>query len=135
MKILQPPGWAAPRGYSNGVAAKGTLVAIGGMIGWNAQSRFEVHDFSGQAAQALRNMLEVLAQADGQPEHIVRMTWYVTDKKQYLAAGRELGRVYRELMLGSDGKVHYPAMTAVQVSALIEDEALVEIEATAVIPD
>lgn len=134
MKILQPPGWAAPRGYSNGIAANGTLVAIGGMIGWNAQSRFEVHDFAGQAAQALRNMLEVLAQADGRPEHIVRMTWYVTDKKQYLAAGRELGRVYRELMLGADGKVHYPAMTAVQVSALIEDEALVEIEATAVIP-
>ncbi|MGH1360458.1 MAG: RidA family protein [Burkholderiaceae bacterium] len=134
MKILQPPGWAAPRGYSNGVAATGTFVAIGGMIGWNAQSKFEVHDFAGQAAQALENALTVLAEAGGKPEHIVRMTWYVTDKKQYLAAGRELGLAYRHLMRGSDGNIHYPAMTAVEVSDLIEDEALVEIEATAVVP-
>ncbi len=134
MKILQPPGWAAPRGYSNGVAATGTFVAIGGMIGWNAQSKFEVHDFAGQAAQALENALTVLAEAGGKPEHIVRMTWYVTDKKQYLAAGRELGLAYRQLMRGSDGNIHYPAMTAVEVSDLIEDEALVEIEATAVVP-
>ena len=135
MKILQPPGWAAPRGYSNGIAAKGTFVALGGMIGWNAQCKFEHHDFVGQAGQTLRNIATVLAEADGRPEHIVRMTWYITDKKQYLAAGRELGRIYREVMTGSDGKVHFPAMTAVEVSALIEDEALVEIEATAVVPD
>lgn len=135
MKILQPPGWVAPRGYSNGIAAKGTLVALGGMIGWNAQAKFEHHDFAGQAEQTLQNILTVLAEAGGKPEHIVRMTWYVTDKHQYLAAGRAVGKAYRQLMVGSDGQVHYPAMTAVQVTALIEDEALVEIEATAVIPD
>ena len=101
----------------------------------NAQCKFEHHDFVGQAGQTLRNIATVLAEADGRPEHIVRMTWYITDKKQYLAAGRELGRIYREVMTGSDGKVHFPAMTAVEVSALIEDEALVEIEATAVVPD
>ncbi len=100
MKILQPPGWAAPRGYSNGIAAKGTFVALGGMIGWNAQCKFEHHDFVGQAGQTLRNIATVLAEADGRPEHIVRMTWYITDKKQYLAAGRELGRIYREVMTG-----------------------------------
>jgi len=135
MKILQPPDWVAPRGYSNGIAARGTVVALGGLIGWNAECKFEHHDFVGQAGQTLRNILAVLAEAGGRPEHIVRMTWYMTDKKQYLEAGRPLGKIYRELMLGADGKTHYPAMAAVQVAALMEDEALVEIEATAVIPD
>lgn len=132
---LQPPDWAAPKGYSNGIAARGTQVFIAGQIGWNAQCEFEHHDFTGQAAQAIRNIVAVLAQAGGGPEHIARMTWYVTDKKQYLAAGKALGTAYRILMKGADGKVCYPAMTAVQVTALIEDKALVEIEATAVIPD
>lgn len=135
MKILQPPGWVTPRGYSNGIAARGTVVALGGLIGWNAEGKFEHHDFVGQAGQTLRNIVTVLAEAGGRPEHIVRMTWYLIDKKQYLEAGRPLGKIYRELMLGADGKIHYPAMAAVQVAALIEDEALVEIEATAVIPD
>jgi len=135
MKILQPPGWVAPRGYSNGIAARGTVVALGGLIGWNAQGKFEHHDFVGQAGQTLRNIVTVLAQAGGRPEHIVRMTWYLIDKQQYLEAGRPLGKIYRELMAGADGSIHYPAMAAVQVAALIEDEALVEIEATAVIPD
>lgn len=135
MKVLQPDGWAPPKGYSNGIAARGTLVSIAGQIGWTADCRFEHRDFAGQAGQAIRNLLAVLAEAGGRPEHIVRMTWYVTDKRQYLDAARDLGKVYRSLMAGPDGKAHFPVMTAVQVSALIEDEALVEIEATAVIPD
>ncbi|MCP5266665.1 MAG: RidA family protein [Burkholderiaceae bacterium] len=135
MKILQPDGWAKPRGYSNGIAARGTVVSIAGQIGWNAQCRFEHHDFVGQARQALENLLRVLHEAGGRPEHIVRMTWYVTDKKAYLAGGRALGDAYRTLMHTSEGGTAYPAMTAVQVVALIEDEALVEIEATAIIPD
>lgn len=135
MNILQPPGWKAPKGYSNGTAARGTQVFIAGQIGWNANTEFEHEDFTGQAAQAIRNMLAVLEQAGGGPEHIARMTWYVTDKRQYLSAGKALGTAYRILMKGSDGQVHYPAMTAVEVTALIEDKALVEIEATAVIPD
>lgn len=134
-QILQPPGWQKPKGYSNGVAARGTVVSVAGQIGWNAECRFERHDFAGQAEQALRNIVAVLAQAGAEPRHIVRMTWYVTDKKRYLEAGRELGRAYRELMQDGAGGVVYPAMTAVQVSALIEDDALVEIEVTAVIPD
>lgn len=135
MNILQPPGWKPPRGYSNGIAARGTQVFIAGQIGWNAEARFEHDDFTGQAAQAMRNMLAVLAEAGGGPQHIVRMTWYVTDKRQYLAAGKALGTAYRILMKDADGQVSYPAMTAVEVNALIEDKALVEIEATAVIPD
>jgi enamine deaminase RidA (YjgF/YER057c/UK114 family) len=128
MDILQPPGWTKPRGYSNGVAAGGRLVFIGGQIGWNAQCRFETSDFAGQARQALRNIVDVLACAGGRPEHIVRMTWYVVDKAEYLGCAKALGEIYRDVM----GR-HYPAMTAVEVSALIEDEARVEIEATAVI--
>lgn len=135
MKILQPPGWAKPKGYSNGTAARGTLVSVAGQIGWNSECRFESREFAGQAEQALGNIVAVLAEAGARPEHIVRMTWYVTDKRQYLAAGRDLGQAYRRIMAGADGKPHYPAMTAIEVSALIEDEALVEIEATAVIPD
>jgi len=130
MQILQPPGWARPRGYSNGMAAKGHIVFIAGQIGWDEQCHFQTDDLAGQVRQALANVLSVLAQAGGRPEHIARMTWYVLDKRAYLHASRSIGQVYRELM-GS----HYPAMTAVEVSALIEDRALVEIEATAVIPE
>ncbi len=130
MEILQPLGWARPRGYSNGIAAKGRVVFIAGQIGWDAQSQFQTDDLAGQVRQALENVLSVLAQAGGHREHIARMTWYLIDKQAYLQAGRAIGQIYRELM-GN----HYPVMTAVQVSALIEDRALVEIEATAVLPD
>ena len=130
MNILQPPGWARPRGYSNGIAARGQLIFVAGQIGWDDQCRFQTDDLSGQARQALQNVVAVLAQAGARPEHIVRMTWYMTDKREYLHASRAIGEAYRSI-IGS----HYPVMTAVQVSALIEDRAKVEIEATAVIPD
>jgi enamine deaminase RidA (YjgF/YER057c/UK114 family) len=130
VKILQPPGWARPKGYANGIAARGTLVFVGGQIGWNAAQQFESDDFVAQAAQALRNVVAVLAAAGGRPEHIARMTWYVLDKREYLASYRALGAAYREII----GR-HYPAMSAVEVAALMEDRARVEIEATAVIPD
>ena len=130
LKILQPAGWAAPRGYSNGVAARGTVVSIAGQIGWNARCEFDSDDFAAQARQALANIVAVLAEAGGRPEHIVRMTWYVVDKREYVAAYPAIGAAYRELV----GR-HFPAMTAVQVVALIEDRARVEIEATAVVPD
>ncbi|MCX8114518.1 MAG: RidA family protein [Burkholderiaceae bacterium] len=130
MKVLQPPGWAQPKGYANGVAARGTLVFIGGQVGWNAAQQFESDDFVAQAAQALRNVVAVLAEAGGRPEHIARITWYVLDKREYLSSYRALGAVYREII----GR-HYPAMAAVEVTALMEDRARVEIEATAVIPD
>ncbi len=129
MDILQPPGWVRPKGYSNGVVASGRIVCVSGMIGWDAQGNFVSDDFVAQARQALRNIVEVLAEADARPEHIVRMTWYVIDKKEYVAAYPDIGIIYRELI----GR-HFPAMTAVQVSALIEDRARVEIEATAVVP-
>ena len=130
MQILQPPGWARPKGYSNGVAVRGKMVFVAGMVGWDADGRFTEHDFGGQVAQALRNVMAVLAEAGAKPEHIVRMNWYVTDKREYLAAGREVGKAFREI-IGS----YNAAMTLVQVVALVEDEAKVEIEATAVIPD
>jgi enamine deaminase RidA (YjgF/YER057c/UK114 family) len=129
MHILQPPGWARPRGYANGLVASGRLVFIAGQIGWDAQQQFHSGDFTGQARQALQNILTILAEAGGRPEHIARLTWYVVDKTEYLASQKSLGAAYRELM-GN----HYPAMTAVQVSALLDDRARVEIEATAVIP-
>jgi enamine deaminase RidA (YjgF/YER057c/UK114 family) len=129
MQILQPPEWARPRGYSPGMMASGRLVFISGQIGWDGQGHFQTTDFVTQVQQALRNILTILAQADGRPEHIVRLTWYVLDKHEYLERSKELGSVYRSLM----GQ-HYPAMTVVQVTALIEDLARVEIEATAVIP-
>ena len=128
-RVLQPAGWAPPRGYANGVAATGRQVFIAGMIGWDAQGRFHSDDFAEQTQQALQNIVDVLKVAGGKPEHIVRMTWYVTDKREYLAAGRAVGQAYREL-IGS----YNAAMTAVQVSALMEDRAKVEIEATAVVP-
>jgi enamine deaminase RidA (YjgF/YER057c/UK114 family) len=130
MKTLQPPGWTRPSGYANGVAARGTLVFIAGQIGWNAGQRFESDDFAVQAAQALRNVVAVLREAGGAPEHVVRLTWYVVDKREYLDALPALGAHYRAIV----GR-HFPAMTAVEVRALIEDRARVEIEATAVVPD
>ena len=130
MKVLQPPGWTPPKGYANGTAARGTQVYVGGQIGWNGQQRFESDDFVAQARQALANIVAILAEAGARPEHIVRMTWYVVDKGEHKASYRALGGVYREII----GR-HFPAMTAVEVKALIEDRARVEIEATAVIPD
>lgn len=130
MKTLQPPTWVKPRGYSNGVAATGRMVFVAGQVGWNARGEFETSDFVGQARQALANIVAVLAEASARPEHIARMTWYVVDKDEYLASLSALGRAYREVIGG-----HYPAMTAVQVTALVEDGAKVEIEATAMIPE
>ncbi|MCC7060606.1 MAG: RidA family protein [Burkholderiaceae bacterium] len=132
--ILQPPGWSAPRGYVNGIAARGTVVSIAGQIGWNAQCEFESDDFVAQARQALSNVRAVLAEAGGGPEHIVRMTWFVTDRREYLGAGKPLGAAYREFMTDAAGTVHYPTMTAVQVVALMEERARLEIEVTAVVP-
>jgi enamine deaminase RidA (YjgF/YER057c/UK114 family) len=129
MEILQPPGWARPRGYANGVAASGRMVFVSGMIGWDGQGVFHTDDFAGQVRQALLNIVEVLAEAGARPEHIVRMTWYVVDKDEYVGAYKEVGAAYREII-----GAHYPAMTAVQVAALVEDRARVEIEVTAVAP-
>ena len=130
MKILQPPDWAAPKGYANGVVARGALLFVGGQIGWNAQQQFESDDFIAQTAQALRNVAAVLREAGAGPEHMARMTWYITDRDEYLARLRELGAVYREVM----GR-NFPAMTCVEVSQLMEARARVEIEVTAVLPD
>ena len=129
LRILQPPGWARAKGFSNGIAASGALVFIAGQIGWTGECKWEARDFAGQFRQALLNVITVLKEARGKPEHIVRLTWYVLDKKEYLAALKEVGAAYRELM----GR-HYPTMTVVQVSGLVEDEARLEIEATAVVP-
>ena len=130
MQILQPPGWPTPKGYSNGIAVKGgTTVFVAGQIAFDSQNIIQEKTFAGQFRQTLKNTLAVLAEAGAKPEHIVRMTWYVTDKKEYLGAIREVGAAYRELI----GR-NYPAMAVVQVVALIEDEAKVEIETTAVIP-
>ena len=128
--VLHPAGWAAAKGYANGVAAEGRLVFVGGQVGWNAAQEFESTDFVAQARQALENIVAVLAEAGARPEHVARMTWYVVDKREYLSCGKALGAAYREIM----GR-HYPAMTAVEVLSLMEDAARVEIEATAVIPD
>lgn len=128
-QVLQPAGWTAPKGYANGVAARGTLISVAGQIGWNGQCQFESDDFVEQTRQALANIVAVLAEADAKPQHIVRMTWYVTDKREYLARGREVGKVFRELI----GE-YAIAMSAVQVAALMEDRAKVEIEVTAVRP-
>jgi enamine deaminase RidA (YjgF/YER057c/UK114 family) len=133
MTKLQPPDWAAPKGYANGISVRcepgAQWVFIGGQIGWNAEQQFETDDFTGQARQALLNTVAVLAQAGGRPEHIARLTWYVTDRDEYVASLRLLGTAYREVL----GK-HYPAMTCVEVSRLVESRAKVEIEATAVVP-
>jgi enamine deaminase RidA (YjgF/YER057c/UK114 family) len=129
LRFLQPDGWAPPRGYANGVAAEGRMVFVAGQVGWNAQRQFETDDFVGQVEQALTNMVAVLRSAGAGPEHLVRMTWYVTDKAAYLARQQELGQIYRNVI----GR-HYPAMTLLVVAGLLEDRALVEIEATAVLP-
>nr|WP_316644231.1 RidA family protein [uncultured Roseateles sp.] len=129
-QILQPAGWAAPKGYANGVAATGKQIFVAGQIGWNAQCQFESDDFVAQVRQTLLNIKAVLAEAGAGPEHITRMTWYVTDKKVYLARGREVGQAYREVL----GQHYAIAMSAVQVAALMEDRAQVEIEVTAVLP-
>jgi len=128
--VLQPEGWAPPRGYANGIAARGRQVYVAGQVGWDAQGRFTSDSFIGQVRQALLNVVAVLAAAGAGPEHLVRLTWYVTSRDEYLAALPELGRVYRDVL----GR-NYPAMAAVQVVALMEARAKVEIEATAVIPD
>jgi enamine deaminase RidA (YjgF/YER057c/UK114 family) len=128
-QAVLPEGWPRPKGYANGVVAQGRMLFIAGMIGWDADNRFHTDDFAGQARQALANIADVLRAAGGSGEHVVRMTWYVTDKREYLAAGRELGQAFRELI----GNYNI-AMTAVEVKALIEDRAKVEIEATAVLP-
>lgn len=129
-RVLQPEGWTRPKGYANGIAAAGRQVFVGGQIGWNARQEFETDDFVAQVRQALANVAAVLREAGAGPEHVVRMTWYVVDKREYLAQPAALGEAYREVM----GR-HFPAMTAVEVSALMEDRARIEIEATAVIPD
>lgn len=129
LQFLHPSHWKPAIGYSNGVAATGRMVFTGGIIGWNADQQFETDDFVGQVEQALRSIVEVLACAGAGPEHLVRLTWYVTDKREYLGSLKELGRAYKAVI----GR-HYPAMALVQVVALVEDRAKVEIEATAVIP-
>lgn len=128
MKHLQPPGWLPAKGYANGIAARGTQIFVGGQIGWNAQQQFESDDFILQTAQALRNIVAVLAEANAGPEHIARMTWYILDRAEYIARLKELGTVYRDIM----GR-NFPAMSCVQVAALIEERAKVEIEVTAVV--
>jgi len=130
LTILQPPGWARAKGFSNGIAASGKLVFIAGQIGWTGEGKWEARDFAGQFRQALLNVIAVLKEARGKPEHIVRLTWYVLDRQEYLNSLKAVGEAYRELM----GK-HYPTMAVVQVSGLIEPEARLEIEATAVLPE
>ena len=128
-QILQPEGWAAPRGYANGIAAEGRVLFVAGQVGWNARGEFETDDFVAQVEQALSNVVAVLHAGDAGPEHLVRLTWYVTDKATYVARRTDIGAVYRRVI----GR-HYPAMTLVVVAGLLEDGALVEIEATAVVP-
>lgn len=129
-EILHPRHWKAARGYANGVAATGRLIFTGGIIGWNADQEFETDEFAGQAAQILKSIVEVLAEGGAKPEHLVRLTWYVTDKTDYLANLKEVGAAYKAII----GR-HFPAMALVQVVALVEDRAKVEIEATAVVPE
>jgi len=130
MKTLNPPDWIAPKGYANGVMARGSLIFVGGQIGWNAQQQFESDDFIAQTRQALINIVAVLRAGGAGPEHMVRMTWYVIDRHEYSARLKELGSVYREVI----GK-NFPAMSCVEVSGLVEDGAKIEIEVTAVLPD
>lgn len=130
MQFLHPKNWTPAAGYSNGVvAAEGRQIFVAGQVGWNAQQEIVSDDFVAQVARALENIVEILAAAEARPEHLVRLTWYVTDKREYLAQSAEVGQVYRRVI----GR-HFPAMTLVQVAALVEDRAKVEIEATAVVP-
>jgi enamine deaminase RidA (YjgF/YER057c/UK114 family) len=127
-RVLQPEGWVPPKGYVNGIEARGRMIFVAGMIGWNAACEFETDDFVAQCEQALKNIVATLQCADAEPKHLVRMTWYVKDKREYLTRSRELGQVYRRII----GK-NYPVMTLVQVADLLEDRAKVEIEATAML--
>ena len=129
MRIVQPEGWPRPRGYANGIVAEGRVLFISGQVAWDEKEQFHSDDIVEQVRQALKNTLTMLEAGGARPEHVARMTWYITDKREYLRRGREIGAVYRELM----GK-HYPTMSMVQVSALMEDRAQVEIEVTAVVP-
>jgi len=129
-RILQPEGWERPKGYSNGIEARGRTIFVGGQIGWTGQCKFEAHDLPGQIKQTLQNIVDILAEANAGPEHITTMTWYVLDRKAYSASVKEIGTAYREVI----GR-NFPAMAVVQVSGLVEDEALVEIQCTAVVPD
>ncbi len=129
MERLQPPSWARPKGYSNGIVASGRLVVMGGQVGWNEREEFETDDFAGQAKQAFKNIVAILAEAGGRPEHIVRMTWFIGDKREYLGCLKELGTAYREVI----GR-HFPVMSVIEVKGFIEDGAKLEIEATAVVP-
>ncbi len=129
MRIVQPEGWPRPRGYANGVVAEGRVLFISGQVAWNEREQFESDDIVEQVRQALRNTLTMLKAGGAKPEHVARMTWYITDKREYMARGKEIGAVYRECM-----GTHYPSMSMVQVAALMEDRAKVEIETTAVIP-
>ncbi len=129
MQLLHPPGWAPAKGYANGIAAEGRLVVVAGQIGWDAEQDLVSDDLAEQTEQALANIAAVLAEADGRPEHVVRMTWYVTDKRDYLARSKAIGAAYRRVF-----GLHFPAMTLVEVAGLLEDGAVVEIEATAVVP-
>lgn len=128
-QFLHPRDWKQPKGFANGIAAEGRVVFLAGQVGWNPEQKFESEDFVAQTRQALANIVALIAEADGRPEHITRLTWYVLDKHEYLSRLREVGEAYRGVM----GR-HFPAMTLVQVGALVEDEARVEIEATAVVP-
>lgn len=130
IRLLQPAGWPRPKGYANAIEARGRSIYIAGLIGWNEEEKFDAKDLPGQLEQILRNLVTLLAEGGAKPEHVVRMTWYVTDKQAYLRDTRRIGEVYRSIM----GKV-FPTMAVVQVVALMEDEALIEIETTAVVPD
>ncbi|ABQ67190.1 RidA family protein [Rhizorhabdus wittichii] len=130
MRILQPEGWPRPKGYANAIEVRGRTIYVAGLIGWNEEERFVAKDLPGQFEQILRNLVALLAEGGAGPEHVVRMTWYVTDKQDYLRELRRIGEIYRSIM----GKV-FPTMAVVQVVALMEDEALIEIETTAVVPD
>ena len=129
MRLLHPKGWASTSGFANGVAAEGRQIFVAGQVGWNVRQEIVDDDFVAQVEQALRNIVDILAEADARPEHLVRLTWYITDKREYIARSREVGEAYRRLV----GR-HFPAMTLVQVTALVDDRAKVEIEATAVVP-
>lgn len=129
MRLLHPKSWRPSKGFSNGVAAEGRQILVAGQIGWNANQEIVDDDFVAQVEQALRNIVDILAEADARPEHLVRLTWYITDKREYVARSREVGQAYRRVI----GR-HFPAMTLVQVAALLDDRARVEIEATAVVP-
>jgi len=130
MDILQPPGWPRPKGYSNGISATGRFVVTGGLVGWDENEEFVAKDMVGQARQTFQNIMAVLSEGGAKPEHIIRMTWYITDKQEYLSSAKEIGAVYRETF----GK-NFPAMACVEVAALMEDDAKLEIEVTAVVPE